>query len=109
MLIQQLVGAFHAYLVQSAFGFGSAKPRSVGFGLLLRLMPFGALLESFQVDDVAHARLPHITKGGQETFSPTHALSLRALEHFSSQRNPSSRNDMFSIDMVAATKPASKF
>jgi hypothetical protein len=50
MLIQEVVGAVRALLVQHAFGPGSAKPGPIGFSLLFRLMPLGALLESLQVD-----------------------------------------------------------
>jgi hypothetical protein len=58
MLIQQIVGAIRAPLIESAFGFGSAKPCPVGFGLLRRLLPFNAFLKSLQVDDIRHVS-PH--------------------------------------------------
>jgi len=66
MLIQSFVGALGAQLVERAFGFGSAKTRSVGLRLLLRLTSFGALLESLQVDHISHAGLHHADNGGQE-------------------------------------------
>jgi hypothetical protein len=59
MLIQELVGALGALLVQTAFGFGSAESRAIRFSLFLRLLSFGALLESFQVDDIPHGGLHH--------------------------------------------------
>jgi hypothetical protein len=59
VLIQQIVGAVRAPLLQCAFGFGSAKPCSVGFGLFPRLFPFNAFLESLQVDHFPHASLHH--------------------------------------------------
>jgi hypothetical protein len=55
MLIQQVVRALRAPFVQNAFGFGSAKPRPVGFGLFRRLISFSALSKSLQVDHVPHA------------------------------------------------------
>jgi hypothetical protein len=61
MLIQQVVGAAGALLIQNALGFGSAKPRPIGFGLLFRPMSLGALLESLQVDYIRHANLRHAT------------------------------------------------
>src|SRR6266404_9663934 len=63
MLIQQLVRALGAPFLQNAFGFGSAKPGPVGFGLFGRLFPLGALLESLQVDHVPHACLHHPANG----------------------------------------------
>jgi hypothetical protein len=61
MLIQQVVGATGALLVQNAFGFGSAKPRAIGLGLLFRLLSFGAFLETLQTDYIPHAGLHHPT------------------------------------------------
>jgi hypothetical protein len=61
MLIQQIVGAACALLIQNAFGFGSAEPRPVGLRLLFRLLTLDALLESFQVDYIRHASLHHAT------------------------------------------------
>jgi hypothetical protein len=61
MLIQEVVGAAYALFVPHAFGFGSAKPRPIGFSLLFRLMPFGALLEALQVDYIPHASLHYAT------------------------------------------------
>jgi hypothetical protein len=50
MLIQEVAGAARALLVPHAFGPGSAKSRPIGFSLLFRLLPLGALLETLQVD-----------------------------------------------------------
>jgi hypothetical protein len=69
MLIQQVVRALRAPFVQNAFGFGSAKPRPVGFGLFRRLISFNALSKSFQVDYVPHACPLHPTNGGHATSS----------------------------------------
>jgi hypothetical protein len=66
MLIQSFVGALSAQLVERAFGFGSAKTRSVGLRLLLRLMSLSALLESLQVNHIPHAELHHADNGGRE-------------------------------------------
>jgi len=66
MLIQSFVGVLGAQFVERAFGFGSAKARSVGLRLLLRLTSFGALLEPLQVDHIPHAGLHHADNGGQE-------------------------------------------
>jgi hypothetical protein len=66
MLIQMFVGALGAQLVQSAFGFGPAKARSVGLRLLLRLISLSSPLESLQVDHIPHAGLHHSDNGGQE-------------------------------------------
>src|SRR5260370_27468200 len=63
MLTQHLVRALGAPFLQNAFGFGSAKPGPVGFGLFGRLFPLGALLESLQVDHVPHACLHHPANG----------------------------------------------
>jgi hypothetical protein len=63
MLIQQIVRAVSAPLVENTFGFGSAKPRPVGLGLFGRLLSLAALLKSFQVDHIPHARLHHATNG----------------------------------------------
>lgn len=65
MLIQQVLGAACAALVLNAFGFGSAKPRTIGCGLFLRLIPRGALLELLQIDHIPHA-------------GPHHAISRHA-------------------------------
>src|SRR5882757_6771982 len=54
-----MAGAFLRRFIVCAFGFGAAKARTVGVGLFRRLFPLVALLESFQVDDVPHARLHH--------------------------------------------------
>src|SRR5258705_12488556 len=69
MLIQQIVGALVAPLIQNTFGFGSAKPRPVGFGLFRRLVSLGAFLKSLQVDHVRHACLHHFANEGQAKFS----------------------------------------
>src|ERR1700736_7005474 len=69
MLIQQVVRALGAPFVQNAFGFVSAKPRPVGFGLFRRLFSLSALLKSLQVDHIPHACLPHPTNGGHATCS----------------------------------------
>jgi hypothetical protein len=61
MLIQQVAGAVGALLVQNAFGFGSAKSRPIGLGLLFRLLSFGAFLETLQIDHIPHASLHHPT------------------------------------------------
>jgi hypothetical protein len=66
VLIQSFVGALSAQLVERAFGFGSAKARSVGLRLLLRLISLSALLETFQVDHIPHAGLHHADNGGRE-------------------------------------------
>jgi hypothetical protein len=66
MLIQSFVGALGAQFVKRALGFGSAKARSVGLRLLLRLSSLSALLESLQVDHIPHAGLHHAGNGGQE-------------------------------------------
>jgi len=68
MLIQQVVGAVGALLVQNAFGFGAAEPRPVGFGLFRRLLAFAAFLESLQVDQVAHACPRHARRKWQATI-----------------------------------------
>jgi hypothetical protein len=59
MLIQEVAGARGALLVQNAFGFGPAKPRAIGLGLLLRLLSLSALLETFQIDYIPHVSLHH--------------------------------------------------
>jgi hypothetical protein len=59
VLVQEIAGAILATLIENAFGFGPAKQRTVGIGLLCRLFPFVALLESLQVDHVCHVRLHH--------------------------------------------------
>jgi len=69
MLIQQVVRALRAPFVQNAFGFGSAKPRPVGFGLFRRLISFSALSKSLQVDHVPHACPLHPTNGSHATPS----------------------------------------
>src|SRR5260370_36993247 len=69
MLIEQLACALGAPLLQNAFGFGSAKPGPVGFGLFRRLISLSALLKSLQVDHVPHACLHHPANGGQAKFS----------------------------------------
>jgi hypothetical protein len=61
MLIQEVAGARGALLVQNAFGFGSAKPRAIGLGLLFRLLSLGVFLETFQIDDIPHVSLHHPT------------------------------------------------
>jgi len=110
MLIQQVAGALGVQLVQNAFGFGSAKPRPVGFGLFFRLMSFGALLETFQVDHIPHACPHHATIEGHATFSPRRSLSRWASEHFPVEWSPVGRKNMLSIGNVAAgAKPASAF
>jgi hypothetical protein len=68
MLIQQIIGAVGALFVQDAFGFGTAESRPIGLRLLFRLMPFGALLESFQVDYIPHACPHHATLRRHATF-----------------------------------------
>ena len=57
MLIQKLVGAAGAQIVQRAFGFGSAKSRPIGVSLFCRLFAFAAFLESFQINKVPHVSL----------------------------------------------------
>ena len=46
MLIQEVAGAARALLVQNAFGFGPAEPRTIGLGLLFCLRSLGAFLET---------------------------------------------------------------
>jgi hypothetical protein len=62
MLIQQVVGATGALLVQNAFGFGSAKSRAIGLSLLFRLLSLSAFLETLQIDHIPHATLHHATR-----------------------------------------------
>jgi hypothetical protein len=62
MLIQEFAGARGALLVQNAFGFGSAKPRTIGLGLLFRLRSLGAFLETLQIDYIPHASLHHAAR-----------------------------------------------
>jgi hypothetical protein len=58
VLIQQIIGAILAEFIACAFGFGPAKPRAVGVSLAGRLFPRAALLESLEIDHIAHARTP---------------------------------------------------
>src|SRR5216683_5123369 len=69
MLIQQLACALGALFLQNAFGFGSAKPGPVGFGLFRRLFSLSALFKSLQVDHLPHACLHHPANGGRAKFS----------------------------------------
>jgi hypothetical protein len=69
MLVEQVAGAAHALFVQNPFGAGPAKFRSVGLRRLLRLMPFGTLLKSLQVDNIPHARPHHATGRMHTAFS----------------------------------------
>ncbi len=57
MLVQEVVGAACALLVQHALGLGPAKSCSIDLSLLFRLLPFNALLEPFQIDYIHHAGL----------------------------------------------------
>src|SRR5882757_6398852 len=54
MLVEPAAGFVGALFVERALGFGATKSRTIGFGLLRRLPALIALLESLQVDDVAH-------------------------------------------------------
>jgi hypothetical protein len=54
MLIEQFVVAARPRLVKGAFGPGAAKSRTIGGSLLLRTISRRALLELFQVDQIAH-------------------------------------------------------
>jgi hypothetical protein len=63
MLIEQVFRTVRAPLVQNAFGFGSAKTRPIDFGLFRRLLSFGALLKSLEVDHIPHVCPRHATEG----------------------------------------------
>jgi hypothetical protein len=80
MLIQQVVGTLRTPFIQSAFGFGSAESRPIGLRLLLRLMPFDALLEPLQIDYFSHAcpieqpRKPARSSFKQSSPSPSDSI-----------------------------------
>jgi hypothetical protein len=46
VLIQQIIGAAGAVLLQNAFRLGAAKPFPVGIGLLRGLLTLGAFFKS---------------------------------------------------------------
>src|SRR5205085_11596502 len=78
MLIQHIVGAIVAKLVARAFGFGAAEARAIGVGLFGRLYLLAALLESFQVDHVPHARPHHPAARVRDNLLRLRAWSRRA-------------------------------
>jgi hypothetical protein len=50
MLIEHVAAAPGAVFIQHAFGFSSAEPGAIGFGLLCRQFSFSALSKSLQVN-----------------------------------------------------------
>jgi len=76
MLIQHVVRTACALLILSALGFGAAEAGAVGVGLLCRLIARGALLESLEIDHVAHDR-PHHATGWQRVTFPHQRERLR--------------------------------
>jgi hypothetical protein len=79
MLIEQLTGALATMFVTRAFGFGSAKPRPIRFGLFLRPLTFNALLELLQIDQIPHACLHHAVSREYAAFSRGREWSRWAL------------------------------
>src|SRR3954452_4608536 len=75
MLVQEIAGAILATFFESTVGLGAAEPCAVGIGLLCRLFPLAALLESFQVDHVCHVRL-HYTATRRHDNSSAVKMSL---------------------------------
>jgi hypothetical protein len=69
MLIEQLIGAFATVFVRHPFGFGSAKPRAIRFGLFFGPLPFNALLELLQIDQFPHGCLHHAVSREYAAFS----------------------------------------
>jgi hypothetical protein len=109
MLIQSFVGVLDAQLVERAFGFGSAKARSIGLRLLLRLISHSALLESLQVDHIPHAGLHQADNGGQEAISRWPLWPHRALKRFSVSGNPVDLTSTLSIAIASVAKPTLSF
>jgi hypothetical protein len=70
MLIEQIVGAFCAQLVECTPGLGAPEPRAIGGGFLLRAISRGALLELFQIDQVPHAGPRHAASVVIATMQP---------------------------------------
>jgi len=99
-----------APFVQDAFGFGSAKPRTIGCGLLLRSVPRGALLELLQIDHVPHAGphyaiSRHASRRRRPECAPPRSEPVPAVSS-----NPAGSAKMRSIDNRARradAKPAS--
>jgi hypothetical protein len=75
MLIQEIIGAFAAQFIESAFGFGSTKSCSVRVGLFRRLFSLTPFLETLQVDQIRHPRLHHPAKERHATVSQMRELS----------------------------------
>jgi hypothetical protein len=54
MLIEQFTCASRTLFVRLTFGLAPAKSRTVGVGLLGRLLAFAALPETIEIDQVPH-------------------------------------------------------
>jgi hypothetical protein len=61
MLIEQFVRALCALFIGCALCLGSSEPRTIGFGVLRRLLALAALLETFEIDHFPHHH-PHETE-----------------------------------------------
>jgi hypothetical protein len=112
MLIEQVFRTVCTPLVQKAFGFGSTKTRPIDFGLFRRLLSFGALLKSLEVDHIPHACPRHATEGESATFAPRRKSSHRASELFRAEWNPAGVKKMLSMNNLAripVAKPVSTF
>src|SRR3954454_23023032 len=88
MLVQETAGAILAVFIERACGLGAAETRAVGLGLLCRLFPLGALLESFQVDHVCHVRLRHPATRRHDNSSAVEMSLYTAQENWLVIRNP---------------------
>jgi hypothetical protein len=54
MLIQRVTRALLTLLIAFSLVLGAAKPRTIGFGFFFRLFALDPLLNSFEIDQIAH-------------------------------------------------------